>query len=44
MIKATINLEDGRKINLNLDADCAPISTANFVKLAKANQIGRAHV
>ena len=37
MIKATINLEDGRKINLNLDAECAPISTANFVQLAKAN-------
>ena len=37
MVKATINLEDGRKINLNLDTECAPISTANFVKLAKAN-------
>lgn len=35
MIKATINLEDGRKINLNLDPECAPISVANFVKLAK---------
>lgn len=37
MIKATINLENGKKINLNLDEKCAPISTANFVSLAKSN-------
>lgn len=35
MIKATINLKGGKKINLNLDTECAPISTENFVKLAK---------
>ena len=33
MIKATINLENGKKINLDLDEECAPISTANFVWL-----------
>lgn len=37
MIKATINLENGKKINLLLDEESAPISTANFVKLAKAD-------
>lgn len=37
MIKATINLENGKSINLVLDEECAPISTANFVQLAKSN-------
>ena len=37
MSKAIIELEDGRKINLDLFPDDAPISVANFIDLAKAN-------
>lgn len=33
---ATILLEDGRKINVTLDYDNAPISAANFAKLAES--------
>jgi peptidyl-prolyl cis-trans isomerase B (cyclophilin B) len=36
MTKATINLKDGRAINIELYEDVAPISVANFIKLAKA--------
>ncbi len=35
MIKATIELTDGRKINLELLPEYAPISVENFVSLAK---------
>lgn len=37
MTKAVINLEDGRKININLDKDCAPISVSNFIELANSD-------
>lgn len=36
MINATIILKDGRKMNLELYEDIAPISVANFVELAKS--------
>lgn len=34
MKKAVIELKDGRKINLVLDDECAPISVENFISLA----------
>lgn len=37
MSTAIITLNDGIKINVKLDIDCAPISVANFISLAKAN-------
>ena len=37
MIKATIILEDGRKINLELDEKAAPITVKNFCDLANKN-------
>lgn len=37
MSKISIILEDGRKINLELDEKTAPISTENFLSLAKQN-------
>lgn len=37
MTQAIINLTNGKSIKLNLDAECAPISVANFVKLAESN-------
>ena len=37
MTKAIINLENGKSIAISLDAECAPISTANFIALAEAN-------
>ena len=36
MIKATIELTDGRKMNLELLPEYAPISVENFVSLAKS--------
>lgn len=35
MKKAVIELKDGRKINLVLDDECAPISVENFISLAR---------
>jgi len=35
MSKAVIELVDGRKINVDLFEDDAPVSVANFIKLAK---------
>lgn len=37
MTKARINLTNGKSINLVLDSECAPLSVANFVSLAKAD-------
>ena len=37
MTKAIINLDNGKSITVSLDAECAPISTANFIALAEAN-------
>lgn len=36
MKKAVIELKDGRKINLVLDDECAPISVENFISLASS--------
>ncbi|MCX4312512.1 MAG: peptidylprolyl isomerase [Clostridia bacterium] len=36
IVKATMKFKDGNVINLDLYPDLAPISVANFVKLAKA--------
>lgn len=36
MKKAVIELKDGRKINLVLDDECAPISVENFISLARS--------
>lgn len=36
MKKALIELKDGRKINLVLDDECAPISVENFISLASS--------
>lgn len=35
VVRAVIELEDGRKMNMELYPDVAPITVANFVKLAK---------
>lgn len=37
MTKAIINLENGKSITVSLDAECAPLSTANFIALAESN-------
>lgn len=37
IVKAVIELTDGRKMNLELYKDVAPITVANFEKLANAN-------
>ena len=37
MTQAIIKLNTGKNIKVNLDSECAPISVANFVELAKSN-------